>query len=116
MLLLVPAHLMNNPLSSADHDWIAANGGKEVTRVLSLSYDKFSRHAVLKAILPSTVTDVPSAFEMVGHIAHYNLKEDHLPYRHIIGEHAACHVRTSMYMCRSGDSGQGGSAYSCQQD
>lgn len=87
VLLLVPHHLMKKPLSSTDHEWIAANGGEEVTRVVSLAYDRYSRHAILKAILPTTVMYVPGGFELVGHIVHYNLREEHLPYRYIIGEH-----------------------------
>jgi tRNA (guanine37-N1)-methyltransferase len=41
--------------------------------------------AVLQAVLPEGV-EVPSAFETVGHIAHYNLRPGHLPFRRTIGQ------------------------------
>jgi tRNA (guanine37-N1)-methyltransferase len=40
---------------------------------------------VLEALLPKDVV-VPSAFETVGHIAHLNLREEHLPYKKIIAK------------------------------
>ncbi len=30
--------------------------------------------------------EVPSAFETVGHIAHLNLREELLPWKHVIGQ------------------------------
>ena len=30
--------------------------------------------------------EVPTSFESVGHIAHLNLKDELLPYKHIIGQ------------------------------
>ena len=86
VLLLTPHHLMKKPLTAEDHDWICANGGEEATWVVSLGYPTYSQHTILRAILPAEVKDVPTRFETVGHIAHYNLREEHLPYKHIIGE------------------------------
>jgi hypothetical protein len=37
-------------------------------------------------LLPPTCTEVPSAFEAVGHIAHINLRDDLLPYKYLIGQ------------------------------
>ena len=38
-----------------------------------------------QAVLPSGV-DVPSAFETVGHIAHFNLRDEQLPWRRVVGQ------------------------------
>lgn len=40
---------------------------------------------MLAAILPREVT-VPTSFEQVGHIAHFNLREEHEEYKEIIGQ------------------------------
>ncbi|KAJ8428546.1 hypothetical protein Cgig2_003794 [Carnegiea gigantea] len=42
-------------------------------------------HVVLEALLPKGVI-VPSAFETVGHIAHLNLRDEHLPYKKVIAK------------------------------
>ena len=38
----------------------------------------------LQTLLPASV-DVPTSFETVGHVAHLNLRDEALPYRHLIG-------------------------------
>ena len=40
---------------------------------------------VLEALLPNGMI-IPSAFETVGHIAHLNLRDEHLPYKKIVGK------------------------------
>jgi len=91
VLLLAPSHLMKRPLSTEDHDWISANGGEEITWTVMLGYAQYSKRVILRAILPSDVREVPVAFESVGHIAHYNLRNDQLPYKNIIGEEGVWH-------------------------
>lgn len=86
MLLLTPPHLLEKPLSPEDHKWIADHGGEEVSRVVSLGYEHYSKRTILQAILPPELEQVPTGFEQVGHIAHYNLDEEFLPYRNLIGE------------------------------
>ena len=45
--------------------------------------------AILRAVLPDEVEQIPTAFEMVGHIAHLNLRESQLPYKKLIGRYFA---------------------------
>jgi hypothetical protein len=39
----------------------------------------------MQEVLPEGV-DVPSSFETVGHIAHFNLRDEQVPYQAIIGQ------------------------------
>lgn len=48
---------------------------------------------VLEALLPKGMI-VPSAFEMVGHIAHLNLRDEHLPYKRLIAKVISGHCLT----------------------
>lgn len=52
---------------------------------LKLSYEHCSTDHVLTTILPSGMT-VPSSFESVGHIAHINLRDEHAPWKKLIGQ------------------------------
>ena len=51
---------------------------------LESSYSDWTVDEVLKKILP--FEEVPSSFEIVGHIAHVNLKDEWLPFQYIIGK------------------------------
>lgn len=53
-----------------------------------LTYKNWSAPQVLRAILPSSIcdTDIISGFEIIGHIAHLNLKDCHKKYKNIIGQ------------------------------
>ncbi|KAJ7562997.1 hypothetical protein O6H91_03G092200 [Diphasiastrum complanatum] len=52
---------------------------------LSLHYAYWPLDEILGEVLPARVP-VPSAFETVGHIAHLNLHDEHLPYRYMIAQ------------------------------
>ncbi|KAL6199243.1 hypothetical protein ACLB2K_029029 [Fragaria x ananassa] len=52
---------------------------------LTLFYDYWQMNEILEALLPEGMI-VPSAFETVGHIAHLNLRDEHLPYRKFIAK------------------------------
>lgn len=64
----------------------AAVHGLELSRhSVRVGYDALNAVAVLGSLLPQHL-DVPSSFEMVGHIAHVNLKDQLLPYKGLIGQ------------------------------
>ncbi|KAI4333755.1 hypothetical protein L6164_018523 [Bauhinia variegata] len=52
---------------------------------LTLFYDYWQMNEILEALLPDGMI-VPSSFEVVGHIAHLNLRDEHLPYKKLIGK------------------------------
>ncbi|CAI9088611.1 OLC1v1022994C4 [Oldenlandia corymbosa var. corymbosa] len=52
---------------------------------LTLFYNYWQMNEVLETILPEGMI-VPSGFETIGHIAHLNLKDEHLPYKNIIAK------------------------------
>jgi tRNA (guanine37-N1)-methyltransferase len=56
---------------------------------LHLSYANWTARNILHAILPPAPEDEersPSGFEVAGHVAHLNLRDQFLPYKHLIGE------------------------------
>lgn len=54
---------------------------------LHLDYDYWDYHDIMSAILPLDAHDeIPSGFSIVGHIAHLNLREQYLPYKHLIAQ------------------------------
>ena len=40
----------------------------------------------LQEVVPKDVKEITHAFESIGHIAHLNLRDELLPYRHLIGQ------------------------------
>ncbi|XP_054827616.1 tRNA (guanine(37)-N1)-methyltransferase [Eublepharis macularius] len=52
---------------------------------LELTYDHFKVEEILQAVLPEG-QEVITAFSRIGHIAHLNLREHQLPYKHLIGQ------------------------------
>ncbi|XP_026670448.1 tRNA (guanine(37)-N1)-methyltransferase isoform X2 [Ceratina calcarata] len=55
------------------------------TAKVTLTYDNWQPHDMLRAILPEEI-EVPTSFSLIGHIVHLNLRDAHLPYKNIIGE------------------------------
>lgn len=55
---------------------------------LELTYENFKSEEILKAVLPEG-QDVTSGFSRVGHIAHLNLRDHQLPYKHLIGRYVS---------------------------
>ncbi|KAG9452806.1 hypothetical protein H6P81_005710 [Aristolochia fimbriata] len=52
---------------------------------LTLFYSYWQTNEILEVLLPEGMI-IPSAFETVGHIAHLNLKNEHLPYKKLIAQ------------------------------
>ncbi|PIA38470.1 hypothetical protein AQUCO_02800291v1 [Aquilegia coerulea] len=52
---------------------------------LTLFYNYWQMNDILEALLPNGII-VPTAFEIVGHIAHLNLRDEHLPYKNMIAQ------------------------------
>ncbi|XP_022735309.1 tRNA (guanine(37)-N1)-methyltransferase 1-like [Durio zibethinus] len=52
---------------------------------LTLFYDYWQMNEILEALLPEGII-IPSAFETVGHIAHLNLRDEHIPYKNVIAK------------------------------
>ncbi|KAF8634903.1 hypothetical protein AX15_000651 [Amanita polypyramis BW_CC] len=58
-----------------------------VNHPVELNYDYWTADEILHAILPEDLCDgSPSGFAMTGHIAHLNLNDEYLPYKHLIGQ------------------------------
>ncbi|KZV70964.1 hypothetical protein PENSPDRAFT_675511 [Peniophora sp. CONT] len=54
---------------------------------LELGYDYWTADEIIHAILPEELVDgAPSGFAAVGHLAHVNLNDEYLPYKHLLGE------------------------------
>eukprot|EP00434_Breviolum_minutum_P001796 symbB.v1.2.001591.t1/scaffold88.1/size340390/26 len=84
-LLLLASEVSRNDVPNDVHQLIASFNGSFTRYSLVLNYDSFSYKEVLSRLLPSTVT-VPCGYEIVGHVAHFNLQEQHWPYRFLIGQ------------------------------
>ncbi len=88
LLLLAPDRADKTDLSQLPdelRDFCVQNGATTQPHCVELGYEHFSAEQVLKKLLPSHV-EAPTSFEQVGHVAHLNLRDEHLPYKQLIGE------------------------------
>lgn len=54
---------------------------------LEVDYEYWSYMDIISSVLPEDALDeIPSGFNMVGHVAHLNLRDAYLPYKHLIAE------------------------------
>ena len=54
---------------------------------LQITYENWSVHDILEAILPEDLHDeLPSGYSQVGHVAHVNLRSQYLPYKYLLGQ------------------------------
>lgn len=58
---------------------------KDITTThVKIGYEHWSAESVLRELLPEGVV-VPTSFETVGHLVHLNLRDEHEPYKKLIG-------------------------------
>ena len=84
-LLLLAHEVSPADLPEEMQNLITTFQGSFTRYTLVLNYNNYSYKEVLSRLLPSTIT-VPSGYEIVGHIAHFNLLDQHWPHRFLIGE------------------------------
>lgn len=53
---------------------------------IELSHTNWTVTYILQQILPKEAHPPPTAFEQIGHVAHLNLRERHVPYAELIGQ------------------------------
>lgn len=87
LIRLQPSEALDTVLEDASMKELLAAADAEIkTDELTIGYDNMPTDEALRALLPESVSVVPSSFETAGHIAHMNLLAEHLPHRHLIGE------------------------------
>lgn len=84
ILLLHPQKSLGT-LKEQDRVFAQNHGAEETTYELVLGYEHWTAEQVLRAVLPAEITEVPSSFETIGHIAHVNLRDSQLDYKKLIG-------------------------------
>lgn len=84
IILLDPKFQTANEFTEKEQAVIKESNGEFIQHDLNLTYDHYPADQILNAVMPDEI-EVTKSFETVGHIAHMNLKEDQLPYKHIIG-------------------------------
>jgi tRNA (guanine37-N1)-methyltransferase len=63
---------------------LVSGQARQSRHIIHLSYADWTAEEVLRRLLP--VTEIPSAFEVIGRLAHVNLRDELLPYKYIIGK------------------------------
>lgn len=79
--------LLKDKLTLQQYERLSDLGAVFKIYELKFDFDYWAYDDILKAILPDDLVEqCPSAFTIAGHLAHLNLKDQYMPYRHIIGE------------------------------
>ena len=84
ILLLRPQKSLGT-LEKEDREFAESHGAEETKYDLVLGYEHWTAEQVLRAVLPGEISEVPSSFETIGHIAHVNLRDTQLDYKKLIG-------------------------------
>ncbi|KFQ19647.1 tRNA (guanine(37)-N1)-methyltransferase, partial [Merops nubicus] len=87
LLILDPHKVPDFSLGQSEQEVLnQLNIHPEVSKYnLELTYENFKSEEILRAVLPEG-QEVTSGFSRIGHIAHLNLRDHQLPYRHLIGQ------------------------------
>ncbi|KAF9168000.1 tRNA(m(1)G37)methyltransferase [Actinomortierella ambigua] len=89
-LVLLSLNIDNEDLNGASEltkQYIKEQEFGVIKTHFQVGYDYWTADEVLKTLLPEEVLEeVPSGFTIVGHIAHMNLREEYLPWKHLIGQ------------------------------
>ena len=56
------------------------------SHTITLTYNDCTVDEILRQVLPASFRELPAAFEVVGRIAHLNLRDELLPYKYIVGK------------------------------
>lgn len=56
-----------------------------VQQTVTIGYEHMSAEEVLKEVVPKEL-ELVTSYEMIGHIAHMNLRDEILPYKNVIGQ------------------------------
>ena len=86
-LVLLDSSYDSDTWTVEEQQTIANCKGELVQHRLLITYDHYSADQIVGAILPKGI-EITTSFETVGHIAHLNLKECHLPFQELIGENS----------------------------
>jgi tRNA (guanine37-N1)-methyltransferase len=62
---------------------------------MTITYANYTIEQVIKAIIPDDLVEdkrvnTGSGYSLIGHIAHFNLRDEVLPYKSIIGKKLFC--------------------------
>ncbi|KAL3916664.1 MAG: hypothetical protein SGILL_005074, partial [Bacillariaceae sp.] len=76
----IPHHPLLQPLLSGQKE----EAMMMTVHTIELKYQDWTADELLRRLLPPEL-EIPSAFEVVGSLAHMNLREEQLPYKYIIG-------------------------------
>ncbi|ODV90377.1 hypothetical protein CANCADRAFT_13050, partial [Tortispora caseinolytica NRRL Y-17796] len=86
-ILLRPGIKSVADMSTPGQRLVAETGARMVDHDLEIGYEFWSMEEVLEQILPPELhAEIPTGYTIVGHIAHLNVRDEYLPYKHVIGE------------------------------
>jgi tRNA (guanine37-N1)-methyltransferase len=73
------------PRNNAQQLIFAYSALPAMPHTISIPYQKQSVSRILSKLLPESALPPPSSYEQIGHVAHLNLRDNHLPFGKLIG-------------------------------